>query len=48
MLAPDNALSDKLLPEGVANGCFAIHPLELSRQVVYNQFWEWWTEEYSC
>lgn len=48
MLASDGALSDKLLPGGVANGCFAIHPLELSRQVVYGQFWHWWTEEYSC
>ena len=48
MLAQDKELSDKLLPSGVANGCFAIHPVELSRQVVYEQFWRWWTEEYSC
>ncbi len=43
-----NALADKLLPEGVANQCFAIHPLELSRPIVYEQFWRWWSEEYSC
>ena len=48
MLAPDDALADKLLPSGVANGAFAIHPIELSRQAVYQQFWRWWTEEYSC
>ena len=34
--------------EGLGYGHFAIHPLELSRPVIYQQFWQWWTEEYSC
>ena len=48
VLAGKDALSDKLRPEGVADGCFAIHPIELSRQPIYDQFWRWWTEDYSC
>ena len=47
-LATDDVLEDKLLPEGLANGCFAIHPVDLSKQVIYDYFWRWWTEEYSC
>lgn len=41
-------VQDKLRPEGVANGCFAIHPFQMTQKTPREEFLHWWTEGYSC
>ena len=41
-------LDEFLTPSGIKEGAFMMHPLKLSQKNASLQYWEWYTQRYSC